>query len=79
MVMRWLECSGGNIHLVGPCPTCFEQGGGLIVGTVSSSYKGRITAKCFDCGEMQDYYVDAQEGKVWKLEEIEAKGLHVTE
>ena len=75
MTMRWLECSGGNVHLVGPCPECPPDKGGLLVGTVSSSYKGRVTAKCVDCDAVLDYYVDAQEGKVWRLELIDARGV----
>jgi hypothetical protein len=74
MTMRWLECSSGSIHIVGPCPECYTTQGGLIMGTVSSSYKGRVTAKCLDCGKSVDYYVDATEGKIWKLEAMEARG-----
>jgi hypothetical protein len=72
--MRWLECGSGSVHIVGPCPECYATQGGLILGTVSGTYRGRITAKCLDCGKTIDYYVDATEGKIWRLDEVEAKG-----
>lgn len=78
MAMRWLECSGGNVHLVGPCPDCYAEHGGLLVGTVTSSYKGRVTTSCVDCNNVMDYYVDAQEGRVWRLDPIEAKGVTIS-
>jgi len=47
------------------------------LGTVASTYKGRVTAKCVDCGKTEDYYVDASDGKIWRMDEIIAKGVHV--
>lgn len=73
MIMRWLTCGGGNVHIVGPCPFCFETIGGLLMGTVSKNQKGRTTARCLDCGKSMDYYVDAQEERIWRLEPVEAK------
>ena len=74
MIMRWLACGAGNVHLLSSCPKCYATQGGLLVGTISSTHKGRVTALCLDCGYAVDYYVDAQEEKIWKLESIEAKG-----
>ena len=77
MTMRWLECGSGSVHVVGPCPDCYANQGGLLLGTVASSYKGRVTAQCIDCGRSVDYYVDAQEEMIWRLEPVEAKGARV--
>jgi len=77
MAMRWLECGSGSVHVVGPCPECYATQGGLLLGTVASSYKGRVTAKCLDCSRSVDYYVDAQEEMIWRLEPVEAKGARV--
>ncbi|RLC96091.1 MAG: hypothetical protein DRI40_04110 [Chloroflexi bacterium] len=77
MNLRWLVCGAGNLHIVGPCPECYATQGGLLLGTVASTFKGRIPARCVDCGKVIDYYVDAQEEKIWKLEPVEAKGLRV--
>ena len=77
MTMRWLECGGGNVHIVGPCPNCYSSQGGLLLGTVTTTYKGRASAKCLECGTMVDYYVDAHEGRIWRLEPVEAKGGRV--
>jgi hypothetical protein len=77
MQLRWLVCGQGNVHIVGPCPDCYATEGGLLLGTVASTYKGRISANCVDCGKIVDYYVDASEGRIWKLEPVDAKGMHV--
>jgi len=77
MQLRWLVCGSGNVHVVGPCPDCYATQGGLLLGTVASTYKGRIAARCVDCGKTEDYYVDANEGKIWRLDEIIAKGVRV--
>lgn len=74
MIMRWLVCGAGSIHIVGPCPDCYSSQGGLLLGTVATTYKGRVTAKCLDCNKSLDFFVDAPEEKIWKLEPIEAKG-----
>jgi len=34
----------------------------------STRHRGRVTAKCTDCGKGVDYYVDIYEKKIWKLE-----------
>ncbi|MBL7119773.1 MAG: hypothetical protein ISS53_03715 [Dehalococcoidia bacterium] len=77
MKLRWLVCGTGNVHVVGPCPNCFATQSGLLLGTVSSTYKGRVMAKCVDCGKTEDYYVDGNEGKIWRMDEIVVKGVHV--
>ena len=77
MTVRWMVCGAGNVHIVGPCPNCYATHGGLLLGTVASTYKGRITATCLDCGKSVDYYVDAHEEKIWRLEPVEARGTRV--
>lgn len=77
MIMRWLACGAGSIHIVGPCPDCYATQGGLLMGTVASTHKGRVTTICLDCNKTVDYYVDAHEEKIWKLDPIEAKGSRV--
>jgi len=73
MSVRCLECGAGNLHIVGPCPYCEPTSGGLLVGTTAATYKGLVSAKCAECGKSVDYYIDAHQGRVWKLEEIEVK------
>lgn len=75
MIMRWLACGGGHIHILGTCPDCYATQGGLLIGTVATTHKGRVTALCVDCGKAVDYYVDAKDEKMWKLEPIEARGV----
>lgn len=77
MIMRWLACSAGSVHIVGPCPECYAKEGGLIMGTVTLTYSGRVTGKCLDCNKAIDYYVDANEEKIWRLDPVEAKGMRV--
>ena len=74
MSLRLLPCGVGNVHLVGPCYNCYVSQGGLMIGTVAKTHKGRVIAKCLDCGKTVDYYVDAQAEKIWKLEPIESRG-----
>ncbi len=76
MNVRWLQCGAGNLHIVGPCPRC--DTGGLLVGTVAGTFKGRIAAKCADCGHGVDYYVDAGDGRVWLMVPTEAKSSMLT-
>jgi hypothetical protein len=77
MTMRWLECGAGSVHIVGPCPDCYATQGGMLLGTVAGTYKGRVTGRCLDCNKVLDYYVDASEGKMWLMEPIEAKAARV--
>ena len=74
MIMRWIACGAGNLHIVGPCPECYASEGGLLVGTVANTHKGRVHTVCLDCNMAVDYYTDAKEEKLWKLEPVEAKG-----
>ena len=74
MTMRWLACSSGTAHILGPCPECHDIQGGLLFGTVSTNYKGRVHTICIDCEKTVDYYTDAKEEKLWKLESVETKG-----
>lgn len=75
MIMRWLACGGGHIHILGACPDCFVTQGGLLIGTVTNTHKGRVTALCMDCGKEVDYYVDAKDEMMWKLAPVEARGV----
>jgi len=77
MNMRWLVCGAGSVHIVGPCPDCYGEQGGLLMGTVANTYRGRVTARCLDCGRSVDYYVDANEERIWRLEPVEAKGVRL--
>ena len=70
--MRYLNCGLVHIHIIGPCPYCFTTQDGLLIGTVNVNYKGVVTAKCMNCSKTGDFYVDAQEKKIWKMELIEA-------
>ena len=74
MIMRWIACGSGNVHILGPCPNCYSAQGGLLFGTVAKTYKGRVHTICLDCDKTVDYYTDAKEEKLWKLETVEAKG-----
>jgi len=78
MIMRWLACGGGNIHIIAPCPHCYTTQQGLLIGTTSSIHKGRVMAECLDCHKTIDYYVDAREKKIWKLQPVEARGAQLT-
>ena len=73
MVVRWFECRGGSAHIIAPCPDCSVSQGGLLIGTLPASYRGRITTKCADCGKAVDYYADSYEEKIWKLEPVEVR------
>lgn len=77
MVMRWIACSAGSVHIIGPCPECYAKDEGLIMATVPLTHTGRVTAKCLDCDKAVDYYVDADEEKIWRLVPVEAKGMRI--
>ena len=62
MVMRWLMCGLGNMHIIGPCAGCESSRGGVILGTVGYAFRGVVTAKCVDCGKSVDYYVGCRQG-----------------
>ena len=74
MIIHWIKCGGGAIHIIGPCPYCYDTKDGLLVGSMGNTYKGRVTAECQDCNKTIDYYVDVKEEKIWKLEPLEARG-----
>lgn len=74
MVMRWVACGTGHVHILGPCPECHDAQGGLLFGTVVNTYKGRVRTICLDCEKKIDYYTDAKEEKLWMLESVETKG-----
>ena len=47
--MRCLDCGVVHMHIIGPCPSCFTTQDGLLMSTVTSNYKGKVTAECMDC------------------------------
>lgn len=61
----------------GHLPTVLCPKGGLLLGTVGNGYAGRMAAKCVDCGKAMDYYIESAEQKVWKLDPVDSKGVHL--
>lgn len=74
MIMRFIACEAGYVHIIGSCPNCYHAQGGLLLGTVANNYAGRVHTVCMDCDMTVDYYIDAKEEKLWKLESVETKG-----
>ena len=60
---------------MGACPNCYATESGLLLGTTAAGYAGRIAATCVDCGKSVDYYVDATEQKIWRLDPVESKRI----
>lgn len=75
MIMRMIACDAGNVHVIGPCPKCYDAEGGLLLGSVSNVFEGRVQTACMDCAEVVDYYIDAKKEQLWKLEPIEGRGI----
>jgi len=78
MSIRWLSCGAGTGHIVGPCPSCESTKDGLLVGTVAGTYRGLMTAKCTDCGFTDLFYVDANDGRIWRLQEVKTQAHRET-
>jgi hypothetical protein len=38
---------------------------------MTRTFHGRTTTACATCGERVDYYVDAEQQTLWKMEEVE--------
>ncbi|MFC2000443.1 hypothetical protein ACFLXE_06805 [Chloroflexota bacterium] len=72
-MLRWLVCGGGNLHIVAPCPSCHGTQGGLLLGTVAIAFRGVARVGCADCNEVVDYYVEASQGQIWRLDEQEVR------
>jgi len=68
--LRWLVCEDGDVHIFGPCPRCFHTSGGMLLGSTSTASRGIARAKCAECGETIDYFVDPQQQQMWKAEAI---------
>ena len=68
--LRWLVCEDGDVHIVGPCPRCFQSSGGMLIGTSETATGGITRAECADCGETIDYYVDPENQQIWKAQVI---------
>ncbi len=68
--LRWFVCEDGGVHVFGPCPRCFQTSGGMLLGSTLPECKGIARARCTECGETIDYFVDQQHEKVWKAEAI---------
>ena len=71
--LRWLICGRGNLHIVAPCPRCGDTKGGLLLGTVALAFRGVARLGCADCNEAVDYYVEASQGQIWRLDEQEVR------
>ncbi len=69
-ILRWMVCQDGDVHVVGPCPRCFESTGGWLMGTSGTVSEGITRAQCSDCDEIVDYYVDPETEQVWKAQAI---------
>lgn len=75
MIMRLIACDAGNVHVIGPCPKCYDADGGLLLGNVTNVFEGRVQTVCMDCDEKVDYYIDAKKEQLWKLEPVEGRGI----
>lgn len=75
MIMRMIACDAGNVHVIGPCPKCYDDQGGLLLGSVTNIYEGRVQTVCLDCNETVDYYIDARKEQLWWLEPVEGRGI----
>lgn len=64
-------------RIIGPCLECYETQGGMLVGMVADTHKGRVTVLCSGCRRTVDYYTDFNEEKIWKLEPVEVKGYQL--
>jgi len=70
---RWLDCTSGQVHLVAQCPICKPSGAGLLLATFGHTVRGRVVAKCLDCGAEVDYYVEADRQEIWEMHSVEAR------
>jgi len=68
--LRWFVCERGDLHVYGPCPSCFQSGGGMLTGSTLPECRGIARARCAECGEIVDYFVDAAKQQAWKAEAI---------
>lgn len=74
-MMYWVPCGTENLHIMGACPNCYTTQGGLLLGTATKGYAGKITANCIDCGKAVDYYIDCGAEEIWMLEPVESRGV----
>ena len=72
-MVRWINCVTGNIHIIAACPHCHAIQGGMLFATVTGAFMGVATAKCTDCSETADYYIDVRENGIWRMEAVETK------
>ena len=68
--LRWFVCEDGGVHIFGPCPRCFQSGGGMMLGSTLPESRGIARARCTECGETMDYFIDPRQQQVWKAEAI---------
>ena len=68
--LRWLVCEDGDVHVFGPCPRCFSTSGGMLLGSALAESRGIARARCTECSETIDYFVDPDKQQVWKAEAI---------
>jgi hypothetical protein len=68
--LRWLVCEEGDVHIFGPCPQCFSTSGGMLLGSTLAGSGGIARARCTECGETIDYFVDPEKRQMWKAEAV---------
>ncbi len=68
--LRWFVCEDGGVHVFGPCPRCFQSAGGMMLGSALPESGGIARARCAECGEAIDYFIDPRQQQVWKAEAI---------
>jgi hypothetical protein len=69
-ILHWMACEHGDVHVFGPCPRCFYTKGGWLLGTSGTVSEGITRAKCADCGESIDYFVDPTTHQMWQAQAI---------
>ena len=67
-ITRLVTCGTGNLHIFTTCPHCYSTRGGILFATVAGTFTGATTAKCVDCSETFDYYIDARAKSIWRME-----------
>lgn len=77
-IAQLVSCGAGNLHIIVTCPRCHSVKGGLLFATVPGTFIGITTAKCTDCSEAIDYYIDAKENGIWRMEAVDIKGDYIS-
>ena len=74
--VHWISCGSESLHIIGTCPNCYATNAGLILGTTTTGYAGRITATCVECAMMVDYFVDSTIQRIWKMDPVESRKVN---